>query len=76
MSDTLKVVTLLGSLRKGSFNGMVARTLPGIAPAGMDISALRRSAIFRCTMLIFRRKRDSRSACRRLRNRSARRMAW
>jgi NAD(P)H-dependent FMN reductase len=24
MSDTLKVVTLLGSLRKGSFNGMVA----------------------------------------------------
>ncbi len=26
MSDTLKVVTLLGSLRKGSFNGMVART--------------------------------------------------
>ena len=30
MSDTLKVVTLLGSLRKGSFNGMVARTLPGI----------------------------------------------
>ena len=25
MSDTLKVVTLLGSLRKGSFNAMVAR---------------------------------------------------
>ncbi|VED55600.1 NADPH-dependent FMN reductase [Raoultella terrigena] len=40
MSDTLKVVTLLGSLRKESFNGMVARTLPGIAPAGMAISAL------------------------------------
>lgn len=40
MSDTLKVVTLLGSLRKGSFNAMVARTLPKIAPAGMDISAL------------------------------------
>ncbi|MDU4424506.1 NADPH-dependent FMN reductase [Raoultella planticola] len=40
MSDTLKVVTLLGSLRKGSFNGMVARTLPGIAPAGMEIVAL------------------------------------
>lgn len=36
MSDTLKVVTLLGSLRKGSFNGMVARTLHGIAPAGME----------------------------------------
>lgn len=34
MSDTLKVVTLLGSLRKGSFNGMVARTLPGIRASG------------------------------------------
>lgn len=40
MSDTLKVVTLLGSLRKGSFNAMVARTLPGIAPSGMEVSAL------------------------------------
>lgn len=40
MSDTLKVVTLLGSLRKGSFNGMVARILPSLAPAGMTISAL------------------------------------
>ena len=40
MSETLKVVTLLGSLRKGSFNGMVARTLPQLAPAGMEISAL------------------------------------
>ena len=47
MSDTLKVVTLLGSLRKGSFNGMVARTLPGIAPAGMHISAL--PSIGECT---------------------------
>ncbi|MFO3907070.1 NADPH-dependent FMN reductase [Enterobacter hormaechei] len=40
MSDTLKVVTLLGSLRKGSFNGMVARTLPKLAPEGMEITAL------------------------------------
>ena len=40
MSETLNVVTLLGSLRKGSFNGMVARTLPKIAPAGMKVSAL------------------------------------
>ena len=40
MSETLNVVTLLGSLRKGSFNGMVARTLPKIAPAGMEVSAL------------------------------------
>ena len=74
MSDTLKVVTLLGSLRKGSFNGMVARTLPGIAPAGMDISALPSIGDIRCTMLICRRKKVFRSACRRLRNRSARRM--
>lgn len=40
MSDTLKIVTLLGSLRQGSFNAMVARTLPRIAPAGMSIDAL------------------------------------
>jgi chromate reductase len=40
MSDTLKIVTLLGSLRKGSFNAMVARTLPKIAPAGMSVDAL------------------------------------
>ncbi|NRF77365.1 NADPH-dependent FMN reductase, partial [Citrobacter braakii] len=40
MSDTLKIVTVLGSRRKGSFNAMVARTLPGIAPAGMAVSAL------------------------------------
>ncbi|HAG03636.1 MAG TPA: hypothetical protein DCG59_14470, partial [Leclercia adecarboxylata] len=40
MSDTLKVVTLLGSLRKGSFNGMVARTLPKLAPEGMEVTAL------------------------------------
>ncbi|BCG11486.1 MULTISPECIES: NADPH-dependent FMN reductase [Buttiauxella] len=40
MSDTLKIVTLLGSLRQGSFNAMVARTLPRIAPAGMNIDAL------------------------------------
>ncbi|WP_080106195.1 NADPH-dependent FMN reductase [Salmonella enterica] len=40
MSETLNVVTLLGSLRKGSFNGMVARTLPKVAPAGMTVSPL------------------------------------
>ncbi|MGQ7114151.1 hypothetical protein ACUOFC_49270, partial [Escherichia sp. TWPC-MK] len=39
MSEKLQVVTLLGSLRKGSFNGMVARTLPKIAPA-MEGNAL------------------------------------
>lgn len=40
MSDALKVVTLLGSLRKGSFNAMVARTLPKVAPAGMEVAPL------------------------------------
>lgn len=40
MSAELNVVTLLGSLRKGSFNAMVARTLPKLAPAGMTITPL------------------------------------
>lgn len=40
MSEILNVVTLLGSLRKGSFNGMVARALPKLAPDGMHISPL------------------------------------
>ncbi len=40
MSAELNVVTLLGSLRKGSFNAMVARTLPSLAPAGMTITPL------------------------------------
>ncbi|WP_312211641.1 NADPH-dependent FMN reductase [Pseudescherichia sp.] len=40
MSDSLHVVTLLGSLRKGSFNAMVARTLPKVAPEGMTVVPL------------------------------------
>ncbi|MEN0585778.1 MULTISPECIES: NADPH-dependent FMN reductase [unclassified Kosakonia] len=40
MSAELKVVTLLGSLRRGSFNAMVARTLPKLAPAGMEVTPL------------------------------------
>lgn len=36
----LKLVTLLGSLRRGSYNAMVARALPGLAPAGVEISLL------------------------------------
>lgn len=35
----LNVVTLCGSLRSGSYNAMVARTLPLLAPAGMKIKA-------------------------------------
>ncbi|MGW1443576.1 NADPH-dependent FMN reductase [Serratia rhizosphaerae] len=41
MSDqALKIVTLLGSLRKGSYNAIVANTLPKLAPPGMVIEAL------------------------------------
>ncbi|MBW7980982.1 NADPH-dependent FMN reductase [Enterobacillus tribolii] len=41
MSTTpLKIVTLLGSLRKASYNGIVADTLPELAPAGVIIEAL------------------------------------
>ncbi|MDJ0388526.1 NADPH-dependent FMN reductase [Roseomonas sp. E05] len=40
-NDTvLHFVTLLGSLRKGSFNAAVARALPRLAPEGVSISAL------------------------------------
>ncbi|MDA8051938.1 MAG: NAD(P)H-dependent oxidoreductase [Rhodospirillales bacterium] len=40
MSDAtpLKVVSLLGSLRKGSYNAMLARTLPALAPPDMTIT--------------------------------------
>jgi len=36
----LHLVTLLGSLRKGSLNAAVVRALPELAPAGMRFSAL------------------------------------
>lgn len=38
--ETLNVVTLLGSLRKGSFNGMVVHMLPKVALAEMAVSPL------------------------------------
>ena len=75
MSDTLKVVTLLGSLRKGSFNGMVARTLPQLAPAGMEISALPSIGdipLYDADV----QQRVFRRALRRWRSRSARLTAW
>jgi chromate reductase len=34
----LNVVTISGSLRKGSFNSALARALPALAPAGMTIT--------------------------------------
>jgi chromate reductase len=39
MADKLNVITICGSLRKESFNGALARALPGLAPAGMSIAA-------------------------------------
>lgn len=36
----LNVVTICGSLRKGSFNAALERALPGLAPEGMSIAAL------------------------------------
>ncbi len=38
--QALKIVTLLGSLRKGSYNAIVARALPQLAPQGVTIEAL------------------------------------
>nr|WP_294513097.1 NADPH-dependent FMN reductase [uncultured Rhodopila sp.] len=42
MSDhtPLHFVTLLGSLRHGSFNAAIARALPGLAPEGVTIAPL------------------------------------
>jgi chromate reductase len=39
MADKLNVISIVGSLRKGSFNAALARQLPKWAPEGMSISA-------------------------------------
>ncbi len=38
--SSLRLVTLLGSLRKGSLNAIVARSLPGLAPEGVAVELL------------------------------------
>jgi chromate reductase len=38
MTDTLNVIAICGSLRKGSYNRMVMNLLPGYAPPGMKIT--------------------------------------
>src|SRR5437763_14648863 len=38
MADKVNVITLVGSLRKGSFNAALARQLPKWQPAGMNIA--------------------------------------
>ncbi|GLR10705.1 hypothetical protein COO59_09100 [Mixta theicola] len=40
MSDKKHFVTLVGSLRKGSFNAAIAHTLPELAPEGVIVSHL------------------------------------
>ena len=40
MPETLNVVTMLGSLRRASYNAAIARALPGLAPEGMTITPL------------------------------------
>jgi chromate reductase, NAD(P)H dehydrogenase (quinone) len=37
MADALNVITVCGSLRKGSFNAALARSLPALAPSGLKI---------------------------------------
>jgi chromate reductase len=37
MAQELNVLTICGSLRKGSFNAALARALPALAPAGLSI---------------------------------------
>src|SRR6476620_1377347 len=39
MADQLNVITIVGSLRKGSYNAALARQLPKWQPEGMDITA-------------------------------------
>jgi chromate reductase len=37
MADSLNVISICGSLRKGSYNRIVMKALPGLAPEGMQI---------------------------------------
>ena len=76
MSEKLQVVTLLGSLRKGSFNGMVARTLPKFAPASMEINAFLPLPTFPCMTLTYSRKTVFQQRLKLWRNRSVRLTVW
>ena len=37
MAEALNILSICGSLRKGSFNGALQRQLPSLAPAGLSI---------------------------------------
>src|SRR5579871_5142794 len=39
MADQVTVITICGSLRKGSFNAALQRALPALAPPGLAIKA-------------------------------------
>ena len=52
----LHFVVMVGSLRKGSFNAAIARALPALAPEGVSIEPLPRSANFRSTITMCRMK--------------------
>jgi len=39
MAEQLNIVSFCGSLRKGSYNAALMRTLPALAPAGMSFTA-------------------------------------
>ncbi len=76
---SLKIVTLLGSLRSGSYNAMVARALPKLAPTGVIIEALpsiRDIPLYDADLQqeIFSRKRGSRPQLRPLLSRFVRPM--
>lgn len=76
MSDKpLKIVTLLGSLRKGSYNGIVANALPGLAPEGVTIEALPSIAISLSMTQIANRMKASLLKLRRLPSKFVRLMA-
>lgn len=76
MSEKLQVVTLLGSLRKGSFNGMVARTLPKIAPASMKSMRYLPLRTFPYMTLTYSRKTVFQQRLKLWRNRSVRLTVW
>ena len=40
MPETMRLVTMVGSLRAGSLNQLLAKALPGLAPDGVEIAAL------------------------------------
>ena len=57
----LHFVVMVGSLRKASFNAVIARALPPLAPEGVTISPLPSVGEFPLTTRMCRRKAGPRS---------------